>query len=281
MATPQRLSADALASELSKLPSFTASSATALDAVQIAMARAIASGQSANQLATDLGVPAGRQGIDLSKPPAIAASASATDDAVPIAAASPQSAPQAAAPDWIGKIVPLALAREILTRVAVLDREPTALGGLEGPAWARALVPSATYGPVAISSASLQVNVSKWIHIYNFSETVEFVRAGQNRLRLCVVRCQPLRFQCARWQLRGNRRSIRHDLQRPANFPCFHRGRCSGERHHQPESRSGAGAGRARRISGQGDRTGQHCDHFSSQRATVDLLRRLLGDLVR
>ena len=102
MATPQRLSADALASELSKLPSFTASSATALDAVQIAMARAIASGQSANQLATDLGVPAGWQGIDLSKPPAIAASASATDDAVPIAAASPQSAPKAAAPDWAG-----------------------------------------------------------------------------------------------------------------------------------------------------------------------------------
>jgi hypothetical protein len=191
MATPQRLSADALASELSKLPSFTASSATALDAVQIAMARAIASGQSANQLATDLGVPAGWQGIDLSKPPAIAASASATDDAVPIAAASPQSAPQAAAPDWIGKIVPLALAREILTRVAVLDREPTALGGLEGPAWARALVPSATYGPVAISSASLQVNVSKWIHIYNFSETVEFVRAGSV---LCVAPLSILQF---------------------------------------------------------------------------------------
>jgi hypothetical protein len=191
MATPQRLSADALASELSKLPSFTASSATALDAVQIAMARAIASGQSANQLATDLGVPAGWQGIDLSKPPAIAASASATDDAVPIAAASPQSAPKAAAPDWIGKIVPLALAKEILTRVAVLDREPTALGGLEGPAWARALVPSATYGPVAVSSASLQVNVSKWIHIYNFSETVEFVRAGSV---LCVAPLSILQF---------------------------------------------------------------------------------------
>jgi len=188
MATLQRLGADALASELSKLPLLTAATASTMDAVRIAIARAIASGQSADQISADLGVPAAWRGIDLSKPPAVAigAPASKTTSPVPasVTAPSPQTAPQATAPDWIAKIVPLALAKEIVTRVAVLDREPTALGGLERPAWARALSPSATHGPITVASAGFEVNPTKWILVFNFTETVEFVRAGTV---LCVV----------------------------------------------------------------------------------------------
>ena len=78
-----RLGADALASELAKLPSLTTTAAPTLDAVRIALARAIASGQSADQIAADLGVPSAWQGIDLSKPPAITlANATATTNAV-------------------------------------------------------------------------------------------------------------------------------------------------------------------------------------------------------
>jgi hypothetical protein len=177
MATLQRLGPDALASELSRLPSLQTATASTLDAVHIAVARAIASGQSADQLSSDLGLPSGWQKIDLAAPPALVASA-------PHAAAPAPPTSQPAPPDWAGKIVPLALAKETLTRVVVLDREPTALGGLERPAWARALSPSATYGPITVVSAQLQVNTLKWIQIYNFTETVEFVRAGSV---LCVV----------------------------------------------------------------------------------------------
>jgi hypothetical protein len=188
MATVQRLGADALASELSKLPLLQAATASTTDAARIAIARAIASGQSADQLALDLGVPAAWQGIDFSKPPAIALGAPASTSAAPvapsIAVSAPRVTPQAAVPDWIGKVVPLALAREVVTRVAVLDREPTALGGLERPAWARALSPSAIYGPIAVTSAGLQVSTTTWILIFNFTEMVEFVRAGTV---LCVV----------------------------------------------------------------------------------------------
>ena len=190
MASLTRLNADALASELAKLPSLAASTAAPLNAVRIAMARAIASGQSADQLTTDLAVPAVWLGIDLSKPPGITLGLPATGDAA--APAAPSSSPkelepsavQPSVPSWISEIVPIALAKETVTRVAVLDREPTALGGLERPQWARALSPSATYGPIAVASAGLQVSASKWIQIYNFTETVEFVRSGTV---LCVV----------------------------------------------------------------------------------------------
>jgi hypothetical protein len=188
MATLQRLGADGLASELSKLPPLEAATASTLNAVRVSIARAIASGQNADQLSTDLGIPGGWQGINFSKPPAITIGAPPSTAVVPAtpstADATPQASAQAAPPAWIGEIVPLALAKDTLTRVAVLDREPTAFGGLEGPAWARALSPSASYGPITVASASLQVNTLKWIQIYNFTETVELVRAGTV---LCVV----------------------------------------------------------------------------------------------
>jgi hypothetical protein len=184
MSTPQRLNAKKLSSELSKLPSLTASTSSNLDPVRIALARAVASGQNVDQLSVDLGVPASWKDIALSKPPlrpdGPTSRAPASDAAAPRLAETIKAAP----PDWIAKIVPLALAKNITTRVVVLDREPTALGGLERPAWARALSPSATYGPFTSASGDLQIKALKWIQVFNFTETVEFVRAGSV---LCVL----------------------------------------------------------------------------------------------
>ena len=184
MSTPQRLNAKKLSSELSKLPSLTASTSSNLDRVRIALARAVASGQNVDQLSVDLGVPASWKDIALSKPPlhpdSPTSRASASDVAAPQLAETSKAAP----PDWIAKIVPLALAKNITTRVVVLDREPTALGGLERPAWARALSPSATYGPFTSNSGDLQIKALKWIQVFNFTEMVEFVRAGSV---LCVL----------------------------------------------------------------------------------------------
>ena len=175
---PPRLSADTLASELAKLPSLTSSTPSHLDAVQIALARAIASGQSADQLASDLGTPAGWQGVDLSKTASgLRRETAATAASGTSSAKLPPALPVTPAA-WIGKVVPIALAKNVTTRVAVLDREPTALGGLERPAWARALSPSATYGPISVTSANLQVTAQKWIQVFSFTEVVEFVRSG-------------------------------------------------------------------------------------------------------
>ena len=191
-----RLSADALASELAKLPSLTTTAGSTLDAVRIALARAIATGQSADQIASDLGVPAVWQGIDLSNPPAVtlanpASTANAPAAATPDLAAKPALASPVTPPDWAAAIIPLALAKDVTTRIVVLDHEPSALGGLELPAWARALKSSATIGPITVSTPSLQVTALKWIIIFTFSGTVEFVRGGTV---LCVVPVSILSF---------------------------------------------------------------------------------------
>jgi len=186
-----RLGADALASELAKLPSLTTTAAPTLDAVRIALARAIASGQSADQIAADLGVPSVWQGIDLSKPPAITlANVPATTNAAPAPATTQELVTKPAVtmpltpPDWAAGIVPLALAQDVTTRVVVLDQEPSALGGLGLPAWARALKPSSTIGPITVSTPALQLSTQKWIIIFRFTGTLEFVRGGTV---LCVV----------------------------------------------------------------------------------------------
>lgn len=185
MTTLQRLNAKALSSELSKLPSLTASVSSNLDPVRIALARAIASGQSADQLAVDLGVPSSWRGITLSKPPpSLSSSASSIRQASNATTPKLQTTIQIAPPEWIAEIVPLALAKKITTRVIVLDSEPTALGGLERPAWARALSPSATYGPITTVSSDLQIKTLKWIQVFTFTETVEFVRGSSV---LCVL----------------------------------------------------------------------------------------------
>ncbi len=180
MPTPPRLGADELVSELGKLPLISAPSAS-LQAARIAIARAVASGQSADQLAADLAAPAGWQSINMSRAPAGFQSG---PTAANVTVAKPAPPSTTVPPAWIDAIVPIALAKDVTTRVAILDREPTALGGLERPAWARALAPAATYGPVSVSSASYQIVAQKWIQVFNFTETVEFVRSGSV---LCVL----------------------------------------------------------------------------------------------
>ena len=116
----ERLGADALASELARIPSFTAASKATLDSVRIAIARAIASGQSADQLAMDLGMPSAWRGVDLNKPPAIAGRTAQADAQ---AAPAPQpAAARPAPPSWAKEIVPIALAKKTTARVVVLDR---------------------------------------------------------------------------------------------------------------------------------------------------------------
>ena len=188
MATAPGLNADTLATELAKLPSLSTSTPAELDAVRIVIARAIASGQDADQLALDLNTPAGWQTVDFSKPSVPSKPGATTPGSVAtdlITTAPVTTGPAAAvAPAWIATIVPIALAKNIPSRVLVLDREPTALGGLERPAWARALSPAATYGPVTIVNDLLQTTTTKWISIFHFVETVQFVRGSTV---LCVI----------------------------------------------------------------------------------------------
>lgn len=193
MAARGRVTADALASELSKIPVFTAENVKVLDAVRIAVAKAIASGQSADQLAGDLGIPAAWKGIDLSKPPTIGATGDQperthADQGKPTA---PHALPRLEPPEWAKQIAPIALKDQVVTRVVVLDRDPTALGGLELPAWARAHKPAARYGPIAVSSPTLQATTQKWIIVFRFTGTVQFVRSGTV---LCVLPISIVKF---------------------------------------------------------------------------------------
>jgi hypothetical protein len=190
MPESERLSADTLASALSKLPEFTIGNPKLLDAVRIAVAKAIASGQSADELAGHLSIPAAWKGIDLSKPPTMPGSEEQAKGGQE-AATSAGLALNAGPPVWASQIIPIALKDELTTRVAVLDREPTALGGLELPAWARAHQPAATYGPITVSSPNLQTTTQRWILIFRFSGTVQFVRSGTV---LCVLPISMVRF---------------------------------------------------------------------------------------
>src|ERR1019366_615868 len=132
MATDQILGASELASALSQLPPMNATAPT-LQAARVAIARAIATGQSVDEITTGFQVPLGNP---------------------------------------------------VVTRIVVLDSAPTALGGLERPAWARALSPAASYGPIAASGPVLQNGASKWIQVFTFTEVVQFQRSGTV---LCVV----------------------------------------------------------------------------------------------
>ncbi len=146
------------------------------------------SGQDPDQLAKDLSTPAGWQSVDFSKPPILtkagappAQPPTLTPDAL---TPTPPDATASTPPEWISTIVPIALKKNVSSRVVVLDHEPTALGGLELPAWARALSPAATYGPVTVVSAQLKTTTTKWILPFHFIETVQFVRGSTV---LCVL----------------------------------------------------------------------------------------------
>ena len=183
MTHPQHFDPQTLAAELSKLPTLTAASASHLDPVHLALSRAVASGQSADQLARDLSMPIGWGGVDLTKAPftkqAEAETALGSTYTEP-----PLESHQTENAAWIARVIPDTLPNRAITRVVVLDREPTALGGLELPTWARALKHSAIYGPITSTATDLHIKTPKWILIYSFTEIVEFVRQGTV---LCVV----------------------------------------------------------------------------------------------
>jgi hypothetical protein len=230
MNKPFGLDAVTLATELNKLPLLAATTATLLDPAHLAIARAVASGQSADELAQALSIPAGWAGLDIFKTPAPTASG-VTDAPVPSSAhaattsQTPIRAPIAPGvpvvpvrpvtpvtpivpvvpvvpvapvvpvvpvtptvpiqpPAWAIDLIPILVKETTITRVVILDREPTALGGLETPAWARALSPSAVYGPVTATSTGVQLQTPKWIIVYSFTETVQIIRAGTV---LCVL----------------------------------------------------------------------------------------------
>ena len=182
MSTPPRLDSNQLASELAKLPDFSTATGVELNALRIALARAVASGQDADQLASALNAPVGWQSVNFSQPP-IPRKPGTTQQ--PPTTTTPEiSAVPATPPEWIATIVPIALTKNIASRAVVLDHEPTALGGLELPSWARALSAAATYGPVSVTSDLLQTTSTKWIIIFHFVENVQFVRGSTV---LCVL----------------------------------------------------------------------------------------------
>src|ERR1019366_8006959 len=220
MATDQILGARELASALSQLPPMNATAPT-LQAARVAIARAIATGQSVDEITTGFQVPSAWQGIDLSKPPGLTLGTPTSNvpgdnersrDSLPISpqpvpvphpvpspvpvptptpapppSPTPSPTPPPPAPPlptWIAGIVQIALGNPVVTRIVVLDSAPTALGGLERPAWARALSPAASYGPIAASGPVLQNGASKWIQVFTFTEVVQFQRSGTV---LCVV----------------------------------------------------------------------------------------------
>jgi hypothetical protein len=63
MPSPARLSAETLAAELAKLPLLSAATGSQVVPAQIAIARAIASGQSTDEIATALSTPSGWENI--------------------------------------------------------------------------------------------------------------------------------------------------------------------------------------------------------------------------
>ena len=217
MFKPSRLDAAALATELNKLPLLAAGSAKLLDPAYLAIARAVASGQSADELTQAFSLPLGWASLDIFKTPPSAAGVTDTTrtpalseaastlrsnetgtvtvaPVKPIRPIPPISPVQPvipvmpvapiAPPSWAVNLIPDVLKETTTTRIAVLDREPTALGGLEAPAWARALSPSAVYGPVTATSSGVQIQTPKWIVVFTFTETVQIVRGGTV---LCVV----------------------------------------------------------------------------------------------
>jgi hypothetical protein len=180
------MDASTLARELAKLPLLNAQSSAALNATRLALTRAIASGQSTAELAAGLSVPAAWQQIDFSQPPAIALPSTTGTAAAAPAPRTEQLRTSAILqpPEWAAAVIQLALDGSAATRVAILDREPTALGGLELPAWARAMKATATIGPIDVQGQGLEGTGQRWLNIYSLEETVEFVRGGTV---LCVV----------------------------------------------------------------------------------------------
>ena len=156
----QPLPVETVAGSLANLPRFRITRPEILLAARTDLARAIASGQDAGQLAADLSSPPAWFGAGLTQ----AAGAAATTT-------------QAAPPAWALTAAQAAVQAKSALRVAVLDRDPAGMSSLSLPAWAQGQKAIATYGPLAIENAAAQVTFQKWIKIYIIPvQMVSFVR---------------------------------------------------------------------------------------------------------
>ena len=151
---------------LATLPTFSANDRPTLDAVRVALARAIATGQDAAQLAQELSAPGPWLPVQLN---------SATDPSG--RSSSPASTKKTKLPSWIAAAAETAVKASTVLRVAVLDRDPDWVSRLGQPATVRGQKASATYGPITIVSADQRFTLQKWVIVYLVPvQMVSFVR---------------------------------------------------------------------------------------------------------
>ena len=164
----QPLPVETVAPALARLPVFRTGDISALGAARTDLARAIASGQDATQLASDLSAPAAWLGVDLQKaagtPPPAARKAMETVVTPPV---------------WAVEAAKAAVQAKSALRVAVLDRDPTGMPSLSLPVWAQGQKAVATYGPLLIENAGAQLTFQKWLNIYIIPvQMVSFVQGS-------------------------------------------------------------------------------------------------------
>ena len=163
------LPVETIARALSGLPSFRTNDTGALVAARADLARAIASGQDPGQLSTDLSTPGPWLGVDLKKAAGI----------TPPTAATPALENAAKPAAWVTAAAQAAHQSKSALRVAVLDRDPTAVTSLSLPVWAHGQKSVATYGPLLIENKEAQLTFQKWLIIYIVPvQMVSFVRGS-------------------------------------------------------------------------------------------------------
>src|SRR5271169_38705 len=143
----QPLPADAVAQLLAGLPAFRTSDARTLAAARVDLARAIASGQDAQQLARDLSTPGAWLGLDLKQ------AAGAPPTTTTAEAAAPGAMAPTAPPAWATAAAQAAVQAKSALRVIALDRDPSGISRLSLPAGALGQQAVATYGPLLIENA--------------------------------------------------------------------------------------------------------------------------------
>jgi hypothetical protein len=161
---------ESVVAALAALPVIQSDDASTLGAARYALARAVASGQSAEQLSQDLAAPGRWLGADL-KAVAAAAAAAAPPGVAEAATAAP--------PGWARGVAQAAVQAASALRVAVVDRDPSAVNSLSLPAWAIGQKPAASHGPVSVEIPDAQLTVSKWLISYLVPvQMVSFVRGA-------------------------------------------------------------------------------------------------------
>jgi len=158
---------ESVAQALAAFPPINSANASILNAVRIALARAIASGQDATQLGQELSTESIWLGVDLK-----AVARPTTQPAGP-------TAPVAPPPAWALAAAQAAVQASSALRVAVLDRDPTTFTSLSLPVWAIGQKPAASYGPVSVENTQAQLTVRKWIIVYIIPvQMVSFIRGA-------------------------------------------------------------------------------------------------------